>query len=594
MADYRAPVKDMGFVINELAGLADIAALPGYEEATPDLVEAVMEEAALLATQVIAPTNLVGDAKGSRVENGQVIVPPEFHSAYQQYVEGGWPSIVNDPEYGGQGLPKLVGMAVEEMLQSANLAWSLCPMLTQGAIHAIEAHGSDALKAAYLEQMVSGAWTGTMNLTEPQAGSDLSVVRSTATRAGDAYKVSGQKIFITWGDQDITENIVHLVLARIPDAPAGVKGLSLFLVPKFLVNDDGSIGEQNSVTTVSVEHKLGIHGSPTCVLAFQNAEGYLIGQEGSGLACMFTMMNSARLGVGLEGVSVSEAAYQHALMYALERVQGRAAGHEGSVAIVEHPDVRRMLLTMKADTEAMRAVSYVASAHLDRASHSADAEQRAFHQARVDLLIPVVKGWITENAQVLTSLGIQVYGGMGYVEETGAAQFMRDARILTIYEGTTGIQAGDLIGRKILRDGGAALQAMLAEMDAVVAAVAAAGDVVAAISDSLAEGVAAVRESLQWLLANHDKHAANAGAVSYHFLMMLGSVVGGWQMARAALVAKAKLDGGTADTNFYNAKIKTARFYAEQTLPRALSHARTIKAGGETMMSLTLDQLRGD
>jgi alkylation response protein AidB-like acyl-CoA dehydrogenase len=594
MSDYRAPVKDMGFVINELAGLADIAALPGYEEATPDLIDAVLEEAAVLSSEVIAPTNVIGDEQGTKVVDGQVIVPQEFHAAYQQYVEGGWSTIVNDPEYGGQGLPKLVGVAVEEMLQTANLAWSLCPMLTQGAIHAVEAHCSDALKAVFLEPMISGAWTGTMNLTESNAGSDLSVVRSTATPNGDAYKVTGQKIFITWGDHDVTDNIVHLVIARTPDAPEGVKGLSLFLVPKFLVNEDGSIGERNSVTTASIEHKLGIHGSPTCVLDFQDAEGYLIGELGHGLACMFTMMNSARLGVGLEGVSISERAYQHALAYSLDRVQGRAPGHEGSVAIVEHPDVRRMLLTMKAETEAMRALTYVAAGHLDRASHMEDAEQKAFQQARVDLLIPVVKGWITENAQVLTSLGVQVHGGMGYVEETGAAQFMRDARILTIYEGTTGIQAGDLIGRKILRDGGAALTTMLLEIDAIASEAASAGEELGCIGGALSEAVAVVRESLEWLLANYKADPNNAAAVSYHFLMMLGTVAGGWQMARAALVAKAKLDGGAADKDFYNAKILTARFYAEQALPRALGHAKTIQAGGATMMAITLDQLRGE
>jgi len=594
MSDYRPPVKDMQFVINELAGLADIAALPGYEEATPDLIEAVLEEAGALCAEVIAPTNVVGDEQGTRVEDGQVRVPAEFHAAYQQYVEGGWPSIVNNPDFGGQGLPKLVGAAVEEMLQTANLAWSLCPMLTQGAIHCIEAHGSDELKQIYLEKMISGAWTGTMNLTEPQAGSDLSVVRSQAVPDGGVYRVSGQKIFITWGDHDITENIVHLVLARTPDAPAGVKGLSLFLVPKYLVSGDGSVGEQNSVTTVSVEHKLGIHGSPTCVLDFQNAEGYLVGELGKGLACMFTMMNSARLGVGLEGVSISERAYQLALGWALDRVQGRAPGGKESVAIVEHPDVRRMLLTMKAETEAMRALAYVAAGHLDHATHASDAEARAFHQARVDLLIPLVKGWITENAQVLTSLGVQVHGGMGYVEETGAAQYMRDARILTIYEGTTGIQAGDLVGRKILRDGGAALTTMLDEMDATAAACKAAGDELTTVCESLTAAVSSAREALAWLLANAKADPANAGAVSYHFLMLLGLVAGGWQMARAALIATEKLAAGAADNDFYAAKILSARFYAEQSLARVSGHAGTISSGSATMMSITVDQLRGD
>jgi alkylation response protein AidB-like acyl-CoA dehydrogenase len=594
MSEYRAPVKDMRFVINELAGLADLAALPGYEEATPDLVEAVLEEAAQLASEVIAPTNVIGDEKGARIEDGEVKVPAEFHNAYQQYVESGWPGIDNNPEYGGQGLPKLVGAAVEEMLQTANLAWSLCPMLTQGAIHAVEAHGSDTLKATYLEQMVAGAWTGTMNLTEPQAGSDLSVVRSRAVPDGDNWRVSGQKIFITWGDHDITENIVHLVLARTPDAPAGVKGLSLFIVPKYLVNDDGSIGERNGVHTVSIEHKLGIHGSPTCVLDFQDAAGYLLGEIGAGLACMFTMMNSARLGVGLEAVSISERAYQHALEFAVERVQGREPGHDGSVAIIEHPDVRRMLLTIKSETEAMRALAYVAAAHLDQARRIGDDTERAAYQLRADLLIPVVKGWITENAQVLTSIGVQVHGGAGYVEETGAAQFMRDARILTIYEGTTGIQAGDLVGRKILRDGGAALTVLLADMDEVAAQCAAAGDAVAAVGAALGEGVNNVRAALDWLLANSAANPSNPGAVSYHFLMMLGVVCGGWQMARAALVAHERLAAGSADAEFYDGKLKSAHFYAEQALPRAQAHAITISAGSQTMMDYTLEQFRGE
>jgi alkylation response protein AidB-like acyl-CoA dehydrogenase len=591
MSDYRAPVKDMGFIINELAGLEQIAALPGYEEATPDLVEAVLEEAGQLAREVIAPTNTIGDEKGSRVENGEVIVPPEFHTAYQQYVEGGWSGIGFDPEFGGMGLPSVVAVAVEEMLQSANLAWSLCPMLTHGAIHALQSHGSDELKAVFLEKMISGEWTGTMNLTEPQAGSDLSVVRSTATPDGDAWKVSGQKIFITWGDHNITDNVVHLTLARTPDAPAGVKGLSLFIVPKFMVNVDGSQGERNSVNTVSVEHKLGIHGSPTCVLDFAGASGFLIGAEGDGLACMFTMMNSARLGVGLEGVSISERAYQHALEYAVDRVQGRAPGHEGSVAIIEHPDVRRMLLTMKSETEAMRAVAYVANSHLDQAERNTDAEQQAAHQARVDLLTPIVKGWITERAQELTSLGVQVHGGMGYVEETGAAQYMRDARILTIYEGTTGIQAGDLIGRKVLREKGETLIVLLADIDTLAASL---DGELGMLGEALSAASGDARVTLDWLLENHASDATIAGGVSYHFLMLLGTLCGGWQMARSAQIATEKLAGGTVDTDFYTAKVLSAKFYAEQALPRVSAHARSVRSGSATMMAITLEQLRGE
>ena len=591
MADYHAPAKEMRFVINELAELSKLSVLSAFEEATPDLVEAVLEEAAALATEVIAPTNELGDQKGAVVEGGQVRVPAEISSTYQQYMEGGWPSIVMNPEFGGQGLPLAVGVAVEEMLHSANMAWSLCPMLTQGAIHALESHGSDELKAAYLEKLIAGEWTGTMNLTEPQAGSDLSLVRAMAKPDGDAWRVSGTKIFITWGDHDMTDNIVHLVLARTPDAPAGVKGLSLFIVPKYALNADGSPGDANDVQTVSIEHKLGIHASPTCVLEFSESLGYLVGSAGDGLACMFTMMNSARLNVGLQGVAIAERAYQHALAYALDRKQGKAPGVEGVAPIVMHPDVRRMLLTIKAETEAMRALTYVAMAHLDLAKHSEDEAERAHHQARVDFLTPLVKGWGTENAQVLTSVALQVHGGMGYVEETGAAQFMRDARILTIYEGTTGIQAGDLVGRKILRDRGATLNGVVAEMRELVGSLSKGNDDLQVIGTALDAAVASIEVSAQWLQANVSNDANVAGAVSYHFLMMLGVACGGWQMARAAVAAQARLDGGDVDTDFYAAKVQTARFYAEQAMPRVHAHAASITSGGDTMMAFSAEQL---
>ncbi|MBT8423167.1 MAG: acyl-CoA dehydrogenase [Gammaproteobacteria bacterium] len=594
MSDYRAPVKDMRFVINELAGLEQIAALPGFEEATPDLVEAVLEEAGALAAEVIAPTNVLGDEQGAKVTDGQVTVPAEFKEAYSQFIASGWSGISMDPEFGGQGLPEVVGVAVSEMVQSANLAWSLCAMLTQGAIHALEAHGSDELKAAYLEKMITGEWTGTMNLTEPQAGSDLSLVRSLAKPDGDAWKVSGQKIYITWGDHDMTDNIVHLVLARTPDAPAGVKGLSLFLVPKYTLNADSSPGEINGVHTVSIEHKLGIHASPTCVLDFQNSTGYLLGEVGHGLRCMFTMMNSARLGVGLQGIAVAERAYQQALTYAVDRKQGTAPGFEGTATIIEHADVRRMLLTMKSETEAMRALAYVAMSALDHSHRNPDDDTRAAAHARVDLLTPIVKGWSTENAQVLTSLGIQVHGGMGYVEETGAAQHLRDSRILTIYEGTTGIQAGDLIGRKTLRDGGAAMSALLQDIGATLERVQAGGSELTAIADELSSALDAARDSLQWILDNHASDAHIPGAVSYHYLMLMGVLCGGWQMANAALIAQQKLADGTADENFYAAKLASAKFYAEQALPRALSHARSITHGCETMMAFTQDMFEGE
>lgn len=582
MPEFRAPVRDMLFAINELADMQEIAALPDYAEATPDMVAAMLEAAAQLANDVIAPTNVIGDTQGAKLVDGQVVVPDEFKAAYQQYVEGGWPGLSFAPEYDGMGQPMLVGMAVEEMLQSANLAWSLCPMLTQGAIHAIESYASKELCKAYLPKMISGEWTGTMNLTEPQAGSDLSVIRTFAEPAGDAYRVTGQKIFITWGDHDMTDNVIHLVLARIKGAPEGVKGLSLFVVPKFKLDANGKPGDFNNVETVSIEHKLGIHGSPTCVLGFQGSEGYLVGEENKGLMSMFAMMNRARLNVGIEGVSISERAYQQALWHANDRVQG-------GVPIINHPDVRRMLMQMKSETEAMRAVAYFAASHLDKAEKSADANVKEHSASMVELLTPIVKGWSTETAQVLTSLGIQIHGGSGYVEETGAAQHYRDARITTIYEGTTGVQALDFVGRKILRDGGAVINAFIDEMSAVTAQLEA-DPGLATLGQQLTQSLNSLKASVRWLLENGSRDRDTAGAVSYHLLMQAGIVVGGWQMGRAALVATSKLAAGGADGEFMQAKLVTAKFYIEQSLPMAEAHAATIRAGAATMMALSPEQ----
>ena len=582
MPEFRAPVRDMLFAINELADMQEIAALPDYAEATPDMVAAMLEAAAQLANDVIAPTNVIGDTQGAKLVDGQVVVPDEFKAAYQQYVEGGWPGLSFAPEYDGMGQPMLVGMAVEEMLQSANLAWSLCPMLTQGAIHAIESYASKELCKAYLPKMISGEWTGTMNLTEPQAGSDLSVIRTFAEPAGDAYRVTGQKIFITWGDHDMTDNVIHLVLARIKGAPEGVKGLSLFVVPKFKLDANGKPGDFNNVETVSIEHKLGIHGSPTCVLGFQGSEGYLVGEENKGLMSMFAMMNRARLNVGLEGVSISERAYQQALWHANDRVQG-------GVPIINHPDVRRMLMQMKSETEAMRAVAYFAASHLDKAEKSADANVKEHSASMVELLTPIVKGWSTETAQVLTSLGIQIHGGSGYVEETGAAQHYRDARITTIYEGTTGVQALDFVGRKILRDGGAVINAFIDEMSAVTEQLEA-DPGLATLGQQLTQSLNSLKASVRWLLENGSRDRDTAGAVSYHLLMQAGIVVGGWQMGRASLVATSKLAAGGADGEFMQAKLVTAKFYIEQSLPMAEAHAATIRAGAATMMALSPEQ----
>ncbi len=591
MSDYRAPVRDMLFAINELANFENVAALPGYEDASPDLVEAIIEGAAQVAGDIVAPTNWIGDQTGVRVENDRVIAPEAFRPAYKTLVEDGWLGVSMDPEYGGQGLPSLLGIAIEEMLQSANLAFSLCPLLTQGAIRAIEAHASDELKAMFLPKLVSGEWAATMNLTESQAGSDLSVVSSKAVPEGDHYLVTGQKIFITWGDHDYAKNIAHLVLARLPDAPEGVRGISLFLVPKFQLDAEGNSGEPNDVVPISVEHKLGIHASPTCVMGFGNNKGsvgYLVGEPNQGLAAMFTMMNHARLGVGLEGLAVSERAYQKAASYAKERVQGAAPGHKERGPIIRHPDVRRMLMMMRSTNEAMRAIAYVTGADLDRHHKSPEKEDRAAALARVDLMTPVIKGWCTEMSQELTSLGIQIHGGMGYVEETGAAQFFRDARITTIYEGTTGIQATDFVGRKLLRDQGKAMGLMIGEMRQTLAeAQASANDDVKAIAASLAVGVDNMEEGTKWLFANFQTDINVPFAAAVNMLMITGYVCGGWQMARAALLASKHLDEGTDEVEFYQAKLYTARFFADHLLPRTLGHLATVKAGPASTMAMT-------
>ncbi|WKZ11944.1 MAG: acyl-CoA dehydrogenase [Gammaproteobacteria bacterium] len=590
MTDYHAPVKDMMFALRHLAGLDAISRLPGCEEATTDLVEAVLGEAAQLASDVLAPTNRIGDSQGTRIEHGGVVVPPEFIAAYRQFTEGGWSGLSLDPDYGGQGLPYAVGVAVEEIWQAANLAWSLGPLLTQGAVRAIREHGDEALRARFLPKMTSGEWMGTMNLTEPQAGSDLAAIRTQAVPEGDHFRVSGQKIFITWGDHNMAANVVHLVLARLPDAPPGTKGTSLFLVPKFLVGAEGEPGERNSVVPVSVEHKLGIHGSPTCVMAFENAVGYLIGELNNGLACMFTMMNHARLGVGLEGVAIAERAYQQARAYARERVQGRVPGVAGRATILRHPDVRRMLLTMKAQIEAMRGAAYAVAADLDFAYRAPDATERAARQARVDLLTPVIKGWCTETGQYLTSIALQVQGGMGYVEETGAAQHYRDARITTIYEGTTGIQAADFVGRKILRDGGKALQALVADMLATVAALERHEERLGTVRAALKEGTDNLAAAGRWLAANFDKAPGVPGAVSCSLLMLTGVVLGGWQLARAAAAACDELEAQPADAGFLRAKILTAQFYAGQLMPAALAYRRAIEAGCEPLLTMPDEQ----
>ena len=593
---YSAPVRDMLFVIEELAGLDELCKLPGLEEATPDLVAHILEESAKFCGEVLAPLNWTGDREGAVLKDGVVTTPKGFKEAYSQFTQAGWTALEGPAEYGGQGLPKIVGAPIIEMWKASNISFALCPMLTAGAIEALILRGTDEQKRTFLPNMVSGVWTGTMNLTEPQAGSDLAQVKTRAVPEGKHYRIYGQKIFITYGDHDLAENIVHLVLARTPDAPPGVKGISLFIVPKVLVNADGSLGERNDVKCIKLEEKLGIHASPTCVMVFgdeRGAVGYLVGEENRGLEYMFIMMNAARFGVGMEGVGLADRAYQRAAAYAKERVQSREIGGSGSapVTIIHHPDVRRMLMSMRAAAEATRALAYVVAGAIDRAHHHPDEAERKKNHAFVDLMIPVVKGWSTETAIEVASTGVQVHGGMGFVEETGAAQHLRDARITTIYEGTTGIQANDLIGRKIGREGGVTAKAVVAEMKSDAAALARSGDEdLKAIGGRLAAGIAALEGSVDWIVANFssDPKAVHAGAVP--FLDLMGIVSGGWQMGRAALAAQAKLAKGEGDAAFLRAKIATARFFADHYLAHAPGLRATVTEGARGVLALAAEQ----
>jgi len=592
MSEYKAPLRDMHFVLQELAGLAEIAKLPGCEEINAELVDQILEESAKFASGVLSPLNKPADKEGSKWDKGSVTTPKGFKEAYRQFVEAGWNALQAPAEHGGQGLPKIVSTPVVEMWKSANLSFSLVTMLTAGAVEALILRGTEEQKKQYLPKMIAGTWTGTMNLTEPQAGSDLGLVRTRAVREGDHYRVSGQKIFITYGEHDLAENIVHLVLARVEGAPEGVRGISMFLVPKFLVNADGSLGHRNGVQCASIEHKLGIHASPTAVLVYENAVGYLVGEENRGLEYMFIMMNLARFAVGMEGLAISERAYQQALAYARERVQSRdVAGGGKAVTIIHHPDVRRMLMSMKSQTEAMRALGYVVAAAVDKSLRHPDKDERARNQAFVDLMIPIVKGWFTETGIEVASTGIQVHGGMGFIEETGAAQHLRDARITTIYEGTTGIQANDLIGRKIAREGGATAKEVIAVMRAVEAELSkAAGEDMAATREAFSAALTAAEDCVSWMVITYgnDIKAAHAGAVP--FLKLMGIVCGGWQMARAALVAKQRLSEGKGDKSFYEAKIKTARFYADHMLTQAPALRNTIVHGAAGVMALAEEQ----
>ncbi len=579
---YRAPLRELRFVLDELLESGSLAALPAFSDYSVELADSILGEAARFAESVLDPLNRPGDQHGARWTANGVITPPGFREAYAQFVAGGWPQLGADPEFGGQAVPQVLTTAVQELWAASNLAFKLCPMLTHGAVHALEYSGTPEQKRAFLPRMVSGEWTGTMVLTEPQAGSDLAQIRTRAVPEGDHYRIFGQKIFITWGDHDCASNTIHMVLARVEGAPAGVKGISLFIVPKWLVKDDGTLGERNEVRCVSIEHKLGIHASPTAVLAFGDREGaigYRVGEANRGLEYMFVMMNSARLSVGLEGYAVADRAFQRALEWARTRVQGRpVTGSAQAATIIEHPDVRRMLLTMKAGTEAARALALYAACQVDLGSHASDSRQKESAQARADLLIPIVKGWCTELGNELTAVGVQVHGGMGYIEETGAAQYLRDVRITTIYEGTTGIQSNDLLGRKLGRDKGAAMASLLSDMASELQQLAADHPSTAATRSAALEGVGLLRDATQALLVYLATRPELALSVSVPYLELCGFVVGGWLMAKSSAIAASRMKG--ADAEFYSAKVRTALFYAEHLLPSALMLARVVQRGG--------------
>jgi butyryl-CoA dehydrogenase len=586
----------MLFVMNELADLAGVNALPGNEDATPDTAEAVLEENAKFVSGVVAPLNNPSDKEPSWWHDGQVTTSKGFKEAFKAFAEAGWQGVQHPVEFGGQGLPKLLATPCIEMLNSGSISFALCALLSDGAIEALLTAGSDEQKAIYLENLVSGKWTGTMNLTEPQAGSDLAAVRTRAVPQGDGtYKVFGTKIFITYGEHDFAENIVHLVLARTPDAPPGVKGISLFIVPKFLVNADGSVGARNDAHCVSIEHKLGIKASPTAVLQFGDhggAIGTLVGEENRGLEYMFIMMNAARFGVGLQGIGLAERAYQKAVAFAKDRVQSRdLAGSAGPVSIIHHPDVRRMLMSMRSQTEAARALAYVGAGISDVAHSHADAEVRKANLAVYEYLVPVIKGWSTEMSQDVTRDGVQVHGGMGFIEETGAAQHYRDAKILTIYEGTTAIQANDLVGRKTVRDGGAVAKGIIAQVRATEAQLAASDNAdFKAILAQLSSGSKDLEAVVDYVVANMKSDIKGVFSGSVLYLKLAGIVLGGWQMARAAVIAQQKLDANDGDAGFYKAKIATARFFADHILSQASGLRIAIIDGSAGVLALSEDQ----
>ncbi|MGH1463017.1 MAG: acyl-CoA dehydrogenase [Neptuniibacter sp.] len=591
MSEYQHPYRDAEFVLSELVDFDTLCANADMDEINTELASVILTEAGKLGTDVLSPLNIEGDTKHPKLVGDEVEETVGFADAYRQFAEGGWSSLTAEEAYGGQNLPNVLGTAVNEIWQSANLAFALCPMLTSGAIEAIAHHGSEELKQTYLPNMISGEWTGTMNLTEPDAGSDLAAVKTKAVPQGDHYLISGQKIFITWGDHKMTDNVIHLVLARLPDAPAGVKGISLFVVPKYLLDANGNPSERNDAKCVSLEHKLGIHGSPTCVMSFGDnggAKGFLVGEANKGLAYMFTMMNHARQGVGLQGLSIAERSYQQAVEYSKERLQGTKK--DGSrFAIIKYPDVRRMLMQMKASIEAMRGLAFVAAAEIDRADFSKESSEAQGHRDRVELLTPIVKGWLTELSQEVTYLGTQIHGGMGFIEETGSAQHYRDARILTIYEGTTGIQALDLVGRKTLMNQGTVLMGLLTEIEQTVSSLKG-HNTLSPLGQALEEALQSGYTAREWLLNNSSEDLHAPGSVSVSFMMLFGYLCGGWIMGKSALSADELLQSGNGDKDFLSSKITTAQYYCEHLLPRIKSNLASVEAGSESIMKLDEDQ----
>lgn len=597
MVTYNAPVREISYALEQFADTSMLATMPGFEDATPDMIDAILEEAARLARDVIAPLNHTGDVQGSTLENGVVRTPDGFADAWKLFVEGGWTGIPFSPEYGGQGLPMALSMAAFEIWSAANMSFGLCPMLNQGAIEAILRHGNDQQKATYLEKMVTGQWVGTMNLTEPNAGSDLGVIRCRAALQGDeTYRIKGSKIFITFGEHDWTENIIHLVLARTPDAPAGSRGISLFIVPKFLVNDDGSLGDRNDVKCVSLEHKLGIHASPTCVLAYGDDDGcvgYLVGEENKGLGYMFAMMNNERLAVGIQGVAIADRAFQQALEYARERKQGKPLRPDvgPDPSIIEHADIRRTLMTMKAHIEATRALTYFTAGCIDIAEHHTDQIERESANDLVELLTPVAKAWSTDIGCEMASLGVQVHGGLGYIEETGAAQHMRDARITPIYEGTNGIQAADLAMRKLAMKGGDVIRGFVARIQEMDQILDNRGKELGAIQGPLLEAGKVLSTATEWMLDQHATAPNNCSAGASPYLRLFGIVTGGYLLAKGALAAQKKLDENSEGAEFYKSRLTVAQFYAEQILPQATGLLCAVTAGDDILYALSPEQL---